>query len=278
MVHEKIKIWEDGYTGKIKGNAILTTYVQDNSPEIDISRKRPAVLICPGGGYGFVSDREKEPVAIRFLAEGFNVFTLKYDTAPLARHLQPLLDVSRAMWIIRENADKWNVSPDKIAVCGFSAGGHLAASLGVFWYEDCIAVPTGMQAGINRPNALILCYPVISSGGHAHRGSFENLLGTEGSAEMLDMMSLEKRVNENTPPAFIWHTFDDNTVPVENSLLFAGALREKGIPFDLHIFNSGVHGLSLCNGETAAAPELVNPRAGAWFGLCAAWLKDLFGV
>lgn len=276
MIYKTIKIWEENYAGKIKGNAALTAYLRDNSPENVMNRKRPTVLICPGGGYEFVSDRENEPVAIKFLSEGFNAFTLKYEVAPSARHPQPLLDISRAMWIIRENAQEWNVDINKIAVCGFSAGGHLAASLGVLWDEDCISELTGMPQGINKPNAMILCYPVITSGEYAHRGSFNNLLGTDMPSEQLYSMSLEKRVNESTPPAFIWHTFDDNTVPVENSLLFAAALREKGISFEMHIYNSGLHGLSLCSAETAAGiPEFINAHAGTWFDLCIGWLKTI---
>ena len=274
MLYGEIRIWEGNYSGKVKGKAVLTYYIQDNSPEIDMDRKRPTILICPGGGYGFVSDRENEPVAMRFLAEGFNAVTLKYEVAPSVRHPQPLLDISRAMWIIRENALEWNVDINRISVCGFSAGGHLAASLGVLWNEGYISDLTGMPEGINKPNAMILCYPVITSGDYAHRGSFVNLLGTDEISEHL-IMSLEKKVDRNTPPAFLWHTFDDELVPVENSLLFAAALREKGIPFELHIYPSGVHGLSLCNKETAVKPELINPHAGTWFDLCVEWLKTM---
>lgn len=277
MLHERIKIWEGGYKGNIKGNAVLDTYILHNSEQFNSNKIRPAVLICPGGGYEFISDREKEPIAVRFLSEGYNVFTLTYDIAPHARHPQPILDVSRAMWIIRENAEKWYVDTDKIAVCGFSAGGHLAASLGVLWQEEYISCLSGMPAGINKPNAMILCYPVISSGSFAHRGSFIRLLGEDATQEELDMLSLEKRVTENTPPAFIWHTFEDATVPVENSICFAAALREKNIPFEMHIFNLGVHGLALCDEETGGTiPELINAHAAKWFGLCAEWLKDLF--
>lgn len=276
MINEKIKIWEDGYSGKVKGSAVMETYIQENSPEMDMNRKRIAVLICPGGGYEFVSDREKEPIAMRFFGEGFAVFTLTYAVAAEARHPQPILDVSRAMWLIRENADKWNVDTDKIAVCGFSAGGHLAASLGVFWDEDYISQLSGMPKGINKPNAMILCYPVITSGKFAHRGSFDTLLGADASQKDVDMMSLEKRVSANTPPAFIWHTFEDTCVPVENSLMFATALKEKGIPFDLHIYNFGDHGLATCGAETAPTPEYINPHAGTWISLCCEWLRGLF--
>jgi acetyl esterase/lipase len=280
MQHKKIKIWQENYNGKISGKAELTTYIHDNSAQINPERKRPALLICPGGGYSKVSDREGEPVAIRFLQAGFNVFVLKYEVAPAVTHPQPLFDVSRAMWIIRENAQSWNVDPDKIAVCGFSAGGHLCASLGVFWHKDYISVETSMPAGINKPNALILGYPVITSGIHAHMPSLNNLLGKDCENDLLEMMSLEKQVGINTPPAFVWHTFDDPHVPVENALLFSSALRQNGIPFELHIFDKGGHGLSLANEETTSAsnPNQIDSHVANWVVLCEQWLKRLWNI
>jgi dienelactone hydrolase len=186
-------------------------------------------------------------------------------------------EFKKAMWIIRENADKWNLDPEKIAVCGFSAGGHLAASLGVFWNELYISEAIGMPEGINKPNGLILGYPVITSGKYAHRGSFSNLLGRDATAEQKEGMSLELHVKNQVPPTFLWHTFHDLAVPVENSLLFAQALRQSGIPFELHIFPDGPHGLSLCDEETAVNnPDLINPHAANWMPLCIEWLKELF--
>ncbi|HHU79535.1 MAG: alpha/beta hydrolase [Caldicoprobacterales bacterium] len=282
MYHKTIEIW-DNCSYKPEDHELkstLTTYVPDYSPEMAHHDKRPAVLICPGGGYQFTSDREAEPIAIRFAAAGFHAFVLRYRTSP-SRHPAPLLDLSRAMWIIRENAGKWHLDPDRIAVCGFSAGGHLAGSLGVFWQQDWIREAIGMPHGMNRPNAQILSYPVITSGQHAHRGSFENLLGGDASEEMLKSMSLEHHVNKETPPTFLWHTFNDQAVPVENSLLIANALRQQGVPFELHIYPEGVHGLSLCDKETAGgygeAAEWINPHAATWFSLCVEWLNGLWG-
>ena len=125
MEYRVINIWED-FKGDIKGKAKLTAYILNNSKEISLFRKNKAVLICPGGGYEFVSEREGEPVALAFLAEGINAFVLNYEVAPAVKHPQPLLDVSRSMCIIRENAQRWNIDINNIAVCGFSAGGHLA--------------------------------------------------------------------------------------------------------------------------------------------------------
>jgi len=274
MEYKIINIWE-GFKGDIRGKATLTAYILDNSSEISLSRKNKAVLICPGGGYEFVSEREAEPVALAFLAEGINAFVLNYEVAPI-KHPRPLLDVSRSMCIIRENAEKWNIDINKIAVCGFSAGAHLAASLGVFWREKYIQKSLGIPEGMNKPNALILCYPVIScKSGISHRDSFYNLLGTNEKEKIYESMSLEDYVNKDTPTAFIWHTFDDNAVPVENSLVFAQSMKKYNIPFELHIFPSGVHGLSLCDKRTGISPELINPVAGKWVKMCMDWFKGM---
>ena len=279
MQNQTIKIWDGTGFAADRADEVqptLTTYLLDNTSELDAGRKRASVLICPGGGYHFVSDREAEPVAMRFLSAGFHVFILRYRVAP-AKHPKPLLDVSRAMWLIRENAVKWHLDPERIAVCGFSAGGHLAASLGVFWEKSYIREAMGMPEGINRPSALILGYPVITSGEYAHKGSFVELLGKDASEEQWKEMSLELQVNAQTPPCFLWHTFRDQAVPVENSLYFAQALRQQGIPFELHIFPEGPHGLSLCDEETAGRnTAMINLHAARWVPLCIEWLKDLF--
>ena len=148
---------------------------------------------------------------------------------------------------IRENAAQYHVRPDAIAVCGFSAGGHLSASSGILWNEPVIAETLGIENRMARPDAMILSYPVITSGEHAHRGSFECLLGERANdAAWLERLSLERRVDGTTPPTFLWHTFADELVPVENALLLASALRRADVPFELHIFPEGIHGLSRC--------------------------------
>ena len=250
--------------------ATLREYILDNSREIDIKRKRPAVLVCPGGGYSMVSDREAEPVAMKFLANGYSAFILTYSVEP-ARYPTQLLQVSKAIAYIRENADEYNLHKDKILVCGFSAGGHLAASVGTLWDEEIIKKELGIKKGDNKPNGLILAYPVIIYGEKAHKGSFDNLVG-EGDKSLYDKLSLDKQVSKNTPPAFIWHTFNDRTVPVENSLIFASALAEEKIPFELHIFPDGNHGLSLCNEVTGD----VNKHCEVWMDLCLKWIEENF--
>jgi Esterase/lipase len=234
---------------------------------LDGERKRGAVLICPGGGYRYTSPREAEPVALQFNAAGLHAFVLHYSVAP-RRHPLPLLDAARALEIIRERADEWKLEPDAVAALGFSAGAHVAASLGVRWEEPYVA---------RRPNALILCYPVISSGEFAHRGSFDNLVGAEGGSGAQARVSLELRVDEATPPCFLWHTYDDQAVPLENSLLFAGALRSHNVPFELHVYPRGRHGLSLATDETDDGNYGSDPHVALWMRLCVEWLQFLRG-
>lgn len=224
-----------------------------------------AVVICPGGGYGHLADHEGEPVAKKFNEFGFHAFVVHYHVAP-ARHPLPLMDIQRAIRIVRYNAHKWLVKTDKIAVCGFSAGGHLACSSGVHFDEGDPDEDNPLDRINSRPDAMILCYPVISSREFAHLGSFENLLGEDPSEDDLKEMSLEIQVSEETPPTFLWHTADDAGVPVENSLLFATALRQHKVPCELHVFPEGNHGLGLAE----ACPNIA-----VWPDLCATWLKNM---
>ncbi len=269
MNFETINLREPNKNGFIP---TLTTYVLDETLRPEIPRKRPAVLICPGGGYAFCSPIEAEPIAIRFNAAGYHAFVINYSVSPCV-FPTALEEVSNSLKLIRENAEKWNVDPDKIAVCGFSAGGHLTASIGTLWNSE-ESIKCADKS--NKPNALILSYPVISSGEKAHRGSFNNLLGDrKDDKEMLEYLSLENRVSKDTPPTFIWHTMEDNAVPVENSLLFANALKKNDIPFEMHIFTKGTHGLSTVDKETDIR-ELLDPHAAKWINLATEWLDNIF--
>ena len=223
MIHEKIEIQLKD--SEFKAN--LFTYFLDNSPEIDLGRKRPVVLICPGGGYEMTSDREAEALAVKFMAMGYHAAILRYSVAP-ARFPEALLQLATAVAMLRENAEKWHIDTGKIVVQGSSAGGHLAASLGVFWNKPFVAEALGMDAGKFRPNGLMLSYPVITSGEKAHQGSFEKVLGEDYvDEEKRRFLSLEYSVSKDTPPTFLWHTAPDDTVPVENSLLFFQALHAR---------------------------------------------------
>lgn len=254
----------------------MTVYLPSNSNEIEISRKRPTVVICPGGGYAFTSDREAEPIAFRFIAADCNAVILRYDIAPV-RFPAQIIELAYTISKIREMADEWNVDTDKIAVMGFSAGGHLAASYSTLWNRDFVKDYFGFANNEHKPNGMLLCYPVITGGEKAHRGSFDNLLGdNKDDSEMLDLLSAEKQVSNNTPPAFIWHTFEDTCVPVENSLLMASALAEYKIPTELHIFPHGWHGLSLCNASVYGSDfkgEFKENKV--WIQMATRWLKNL---
>ncbi len=248
----------------------LTAYIINDDSGNEERGPRPAVLIAPGGGYHHCSQREAEPIALQYMAAGYHAFVLDYPVEP-NRYPAQLVTISDAMCLIRKNADDWGVDKDAIAVMGFSAGGHLAASLATMWDEE----PVKTSDGSNRPNAAILCYPVISSEpGIAHEGSFDNLCGEDSA--LREKMSLEKRITPKTPPCFIWHTFEDPVVPVTNSLCFATALKKANISCEMHIFPHGGHGLGLANKDTATFPEQVVPRVQDWVKLSVKWLDDLF--
>lgn len=234
-------------SGKSDYVATLQAYIPENTPEVEAERLRPAVLILPGGGYSYTSDRENEPIALKFVSEGVCAFVLKYSCAP-ARFPQALCESLTAIKYIRENAEKFYIDSENISVCGFSAGGHLAASVGVFWNRQFIGEQIGEYGNIMKPNKLILSYPVIKNGEFAHQGSFDNLLGEDNQTEeMLQLTSLEKQISSDTPPSFIWHTYEDSAVPVQNALVFANGLVSNNIPVELHIYRRGRHGLSLGN-------------------------------
>ena len=252
-------------------DAALYLYLLDDSPAIDI-HKRPLILICPGGGYIYTSDREAEIVAMQFFAMGYHAAVLRYSVAP-AIYPTALLEVGRSVSVIREHAEEWFVDSDKIVLLGFSAGGHLAASFGVFWHEDFISEALGIEKELLRPDAMILGYPVITAGKYASRASFKHLLGDEYREKMADL-SLENHVNEYTPKAFIWHTFEDSGVLLQNSLLFVNALVEHGIPVEYHIFEKGEHGLSLANRLTGTKGHGVERAAEVWIDLAQRFMEN----
>lgn len=276
MRHEVITLSK--YFPQLNTAATLTVYVQENSPEIAPNRLRPAVIVCPGGGYAFLSDREAEPVALAFLARGYQVFVLRYSLSPVHYPAQ-LMEAACAVACVRQNAEQWHVDAGAISVCGFSAGGHLACSLGALWNDTELNASLGFAPERCRPNALILAYPVITGGEFAHRGSFDNLLGNSAQSSLTAKLSLENAVGAHTPPVFLWHTLADDGVPVENSLLLAAALRKAGVPFELHIFPKGPHGLALANQETKSfCYDRINPHVAQWFDLCDHWLKTMFTI
>ena len=238
-----------------------------------IVKKRPAVIVCPGGGYCYTSSREGEPIALSYLAAGMQAFVLNYSCAP-AVFPCALLELAGSIAYVRENAQDWNIDPERIFVIGFSAGGHLAASIGCFWNRAFVYGPLGVTPEQIRPNGNLLAYPVITSGEYAHRGSFEALCRGLDQEKYLELTSLELQAGEENPPTFIWHTNEDQAVPVENSFLYTAALRKAGVPVELHIYSHGWHGLSLANEETACEQGRSLPKVQSWMELSVTWIRD----
>ncbi len=259
--------------GQQTGPATLTLYQIDNisvAPE----KKRPLVIVCGGGGYSRISDREREPIMLKFLAMGCSACILEYSVSP-NRFPVALQELASAVAMARAHSGEWDIDPEKIVTCGFSAGGHLAASLGVFWNRELAYGPIGKTPEQIRPNGQILAYPVITSGEKAHRGSFHELLGErEEEPELLELVSLEKQVTADTPKTFLWHTMPDEAVPVENSLLFADALIRSGVNLELHIYPLGGHGLALALRETAGSEEKnYVPYCSSWIPMVQKWME-----
>ena len=270
MIHETVHLTVPGE------DVTMTVYAPDNFPEIGIDRTRPAVIMCPGGAYWMRSDREAEPVALHLMAADICVFILNYAVRP-ARYPVAVTQLAAAVDYVRTHAAKYHVKPDKIAVMGYSAGGHLAASLGVRWHESWLSESLGKSPEDIKPNGMVLCYPVITGTMATHAGSMENLLGT-ADPEVWKTQSLEELVTEQTPAAFLWHTYEDAAVPVENSLLFFTAMRRCGVSGELHIYPHGVHGLSLGTEQTCdpvACPDYLQQDIGNWLQMAARWLKQM---
>lgn len=233
-------------------NVTLTAYLPDKSREMPHMEKRKAILVLPGGAYKFCSDREAEPIAFKFMGKGYAAFILRYSLNENAQFPKPLDDAVEALRIIRENADDWGIAPDKIAAIGFSAGGHLCAALSTMGQE--------------RPNAQILGYPCV--------------LEEIGKILAAPIPSIEKEIDSETPPAFIFASCEDKTVPIRNSLKYAEALDEHKIPFEMHIFSQGYHGFSTAEPTvfTEEKDWSYNKDSAIWFDMCSKWLDRTFGI
>lgn len=252
-------------------NPTLRAYLVDVSPEIGL-RNRPAIVICPGGGYEFLSDREADYVAMRYCAYGIHAFVLRYSICD-KKYPTALLEAACAVKLVREHAQEWDINPDNINICGFSAGGHLAASLAVNWHKDYVTDAIGSK-DLHKPNGAVLSYPVITSGKYAHGGSIRNIIGENPTEEALTMVSCEKQISEFTPPVFIWHCADDGCVPVMNTIDFTKALSEHNVPFECHIYPWGGHGGSLHDDVTSGYDGHINPVNAKWFEASVRWIKS----
>lgn len=255
-------------------NPVLDVYLPYNMKEMHReNQKRPCMVICPGGAYLFCSEREQEPVALKFLPYGYNVFVIRYSVHPNTFPSQ-LREVAAAFEMIYKNADKWNCDTEKIALLGFSAGGHLAAH-----YSNAYATPEVREFFPNskKPAANVLCYPVITTDEkYSHKNSFKYLLGHEPDSEEKQKFSCERLVTTDTPPTFLWHTAKDENVPVQNSLLYAMRLADCGVDYELHIYPYGKHGMATADLETndkIASRESVNA---GWVSSVNLWLSIIF--
>ena len=261
-----IPLWPDGAPGALGTNATdiptLTAYLPDAT-----NATGAAMVICPGGGYAHLAPHEGNDYALWLNQRGVTCFVLKYRLGSSGYHHPAMLnDAARAVRWVRAHGDEYKIDPKRVGIMGSSAGGHLAATLLTHFDAGDTNATDRIERQSSRPDLGILCYAVISLGEFAHKGSKDNLLGHDPSPELAQQLSNELQVTTNTPPCFIWTTFEDKTVPMENSLMFAGALRKNHVPFDLHVYQKGGHGLGL-----ADKPPFAHPHP--WAGDCLFWLK-----
>ena len=257
---QSIPLWSDPVP-HAKGSASTDIPTLDIYEPFGAKFPDSAILILPGGGYGMLSSQEGEGFAGVFQLQGFKAFVLNYRLGSDGyRHPVMLADAARALRIVRSRAASDGFDPNKIVVIGSSAGGHLAATLLTKWDEGNPGSPDPVERMSSRPDLGILCYPVITMGTSTHGGSRENLLGADPSEALCAELSAEKHVTPQTPPCFVWHTWEDPAVPVENPLLLVTALRNAGVPFECHIYQDGGHGLGMKDDVT-------------WYGDCLRWLE-----
>jgi acetyl esterase/lipase len=258
-------LWPEGAPGAIGTEDADRPTLTVVLPAAD-TRNGAAVLVCPGGGYGALADgHEGHDIAAWLNTRGLAAFILRYRLGPRYRHPSPLQDARRAMRLIRANASEWGVDPRRVGVWGFSAGGHLASTLGTHFDAGDPKASDPVARQSCRPDFMVLCYPVITmSGPSSHAGSRANLLGPAPSPALVELLSNERQVTPETPPTFLFHTTADTPVPPENSALFYLALRKAGVPAELHIYEQGPHGVGLA---------LADPVLSSWPDRLAAWLR-----
>ncbi len=331
--YEKFQCKKDNFTATLtvvnekEENHLCKT---SNYNRMNDGKGRPAVIVCPGGAYFFKCDREGMPVAKAFAKAGAAAFLLDYSVTP-NRFPAALLEVAQSILYVRQHAAQYNINPDKIIVCGFSAGGHLAATIGAMWHQPFLWKALQTTREMLRPQGIILGYPVITTGENTHIDSCINLLGYENCTDLLESdwaagywlngemtqtqncwneqeqwelkkrydelltdyekkegdlqeslnilkaVSIEGQITANTPPAFIWTTFDDDLVPMENSMLFVEAMRKENIPVEFHLFPHGIHGLSLATEDISAMPDRqdISLTVQAWFSMALGWMESL---
>ena len=275
---------------KLNETASFDTYLLHNSKEYNVDKKRPLVIVCPGGGYTFTSEREAEPIALKFNSVGIHSVVLWYTTHDHVKNTprNALIELARTIKYVKEHAKEWYVDPNKIIVCGFSAGGHLALQIATRWHEHWLAKEAKTTNEQLRVNLIIPCYPSAFATrfekddyGFAHQliqnpnTANERMFGAYNPSDTdVNEYNCLLHVSNYTPPMFIWHTYEDALVNVSNSLMLGTKLREFNIPFELHIFERGEHGLALCDRTTARKPSHHNQHVIHWFSLCEEWLSN----
>jgi acetyl esterase/lipase len=272
-----IPLWPDGAPGALGTNAYdiptITPYLPAATNATGLPRQSnatagAALVICPGGAYTGLAPHEGNDYALWLNQHGVTCFVLKYRLGSHGYHYPvEFEDGTRAVRWVRAHAAEYKVDPHRVGIMGSSAGGHLASMVLTHFDSGDTNSPDPVERHSSRPDLGILCYPVITMGEFTHRGSRNALLGTNRPPELVKYLSSELQVTSNTPPCFIWQTFEDRTVSVENSLLFAEALRKNRVPFDLHIYQKGGHGLGLGD----RTPPFLHPLP--WTEDCLYWLK-----
>jgi len=262
-----VPLWPEGAPGALgkedKDIPAVTPYL----PEPD-KATGAALVVFPGGGYGGLAQHEGNDYALWFNQHGITAFVVKYRLGSNGyRHPAMLHDAARALRLVRARAGEWKIDPKRVGIIGSSAGGHLASTLLTHFDAGKPDDADPIERQSSRPDIGILCYPVITMGEQTHQGSKNNLLGKDPSPELVRLLSNELQVTPETPPCFLFHTFEDTAVPVENSLRFAAALRKAGVPFDLHIYQKGRHGIGLGDKPPFAH---IHP----WANDCLFWLKE----
>jgi acetyl esterase/lipase len=257
-----IKLWPNGAPGALGSEVddipTLTPFLPTGKAT------GAAVIVCPGGGYTHLADHEGRPVAEWLNSIGITAFVLKYRIGPKYHHPAPLQDAARAIRIVRSRAAEWKIDPRRIGILGFSAGGHLASTIGTHFDAGDSTASDPIERVSSRPDVLVLIYPVITMGQLTHGGSKKQLIGENASADLVKLLSSEEQVTKETPPTFLVHTANDAAVPVENSLRFAEQLRKFGVPFELHVYERGRHGFGLGGDD---------PILSTWPARCADWLR-----
>jgi len=271
-----IPLWPEGAPGALGTNTTdiptLTPYLPDATNATGLPRQSnatagAAMVICPGGGYGMLAPHEGNDYALWLNQHGVTCFVLKYRLGSDGyRHPAMLNDAARAVRWVRAHANDYQVDPHRVGIMGSSAGGHLASTLLTHFDSGDTNATDDVERQSSRPDLGILCYPVITMGEFTHQGSKDNLLGQNPSPELVKLLSNELQVTTNTPPCFVWTTFEDTVVPMENTMMFAEALRKNHVPFDLHIYQKGGHGMGLADKSPFTHPH-------PWANNCLFWLK-----